>query len=81
LLHCLTGLERAIKLGWFEFTSFNLRNYEYYSKVENGDMNWIIPGKILAFSSPSDKTHDEQGVQFAQNLEQIDKSQNLCIDI
>jgi hypothetical protein len=44
-------------------------------------MNWIIPGKILAFSSPSDKTHDEQGVQFAQNLQQIDKSQNLCIDI
>uniref|UniRef100_A0A673BD39 protein-tyrosine-phosphatase n=1 Tax=Sphaeramia orbicularis TaxID=375764 RepID=A0A673BD39_9TELE len=21
-------------------------------RVENGDMNWIIPGKILAFSSP-----------------------------
>lgn len=44
-------------------------------------MNWIIPGKILAFSSPSDKTHDEQGVQFGNNIEQIHKPQNLRVDI
>jgi cell division cycle 14 len=54
LLHCLRALERAVKLGWFALSTFNCREYEFLSKLENGDMNWIIPNKFLAFSSPSD---------------------------
>lgn len=26
--------------------------YSYYEEVEHGDINWIIPGKIMAFASP-----------------------------
>ena len=61
LLHVLTGLETAKKLSWFNIRTFNIRDYEFYEKVENGDWNWIIPGKMLAFASPSPTTieHDE----------------------
>ena len=52
--HCLKGLEYAIKLGWYKFREFDNKEYEYYEKVENGDLNWIIPGKFMAFMGPLD---------------------------
>jgi cell division cycle 14 len=33
---------------------FDYKEYEHNHKLDNGDMNWIIPRKILALSSPSD---------------------------
>ena len=30
-------------------------------KIENGDINWIIPNKFLAFSGPHDKARQMQG--------------------
>lgn len=61
ILDCLRGLEYAIKLKWFDVKTFNLMDYEFYEKVENGDMNWVIPGKFLAFSSPSITSQDPEG--------------------
>lgn len=61
ILHCLRGLERAIHLGWFDYRNFDYKNYEHYERVENGDFNWIIPGKMLAFSSPSGEGRDSNG--------------------
>lgn len=58
----MRGLDYAIKLGWFDYKKFNLKEYEHYERVENGDLNWIIPGKFVAFSSPYDKTVDKYGV-------------------
>lgn len=55
ILDCLQGLERALKLGWYSMNNFDLDFYESHNKVETGDMNWIIPGKLLAFSCPSIK--------------------------
>lgn len=52
LLHCLQGLEYGIKFGWYDFRTFNVKEYEYYERVENGDLNWIIPGKFVAFMGP-----------------------------
>jgi cell division cycle 14 len=48
-------------LGWYSYKTFDVKDYEHYEKVENGDMNWIIPGKFLAFSGPSSKTTDPEG--------------------
>lgn len=55
VLHCLEGLQQGINLGWYDFKTFNAREYEHYEKVENGDLNWIIPGKFLAFMGPVDQ--------------------------
>jgi len=54
ILDCLRGLELAKKLSWFDIKKFNVRDYEFYERVENGDMNWIVPGKFLAFCTPGE---------------------------
>jgi len=45
-------LEYAVKFNWYDFRTFNVKEYEYYERVENGDLNWIIPGKFVAFMGP-----------------------------
>ena len=50
----MKGLEFAVKLGWYQFKTFDDREFDYYEKVENGDLNWIIPGKFIAFMGPID---------------------------
>lgn len=51
--HCLAGLHKAIECGFFDPETFDCDEYEYYERVENGDFNWIVPGKFLAFSGPT----------------------------
>lgn len=53
--HCLQGLEFGVRKGWYQYDKFSVREYEHYEKVENGDLNWIIPGKFMAFMGPVDK--------------------------
>ena len=36
--------------------------YLLLQRVENGDLNWIIPGKFLAFSGPHNKSRIENGM-------------------
>eukprot|EP00928_Gymnodinium_smaydae_P060091 TRINITY_DN4364_c0_g1_i1.p1 TRINITY_DN4364_c0_g1~~TRINITY_DN4364_c0_g1_i1.p1 ORF type:complete len:398 (-),score=60.87 TRINITY_DN4364_c0_g1_i1:641-1834(-) len=50
---CLEGLASAIRFQWFDWNNFDVDSFDYFDSVENGDMNWIIPGKFLAFSEPS----------------------------
>lgn len=61
ILDCLRGLEYAIQLHWFDLGTFNLAEYDYYSQLENGDLNWVIPDKFIAFSSPLSSRTDERG--------------------
>jgi cell division cycle 14 len=51
-------------LKWFDKKTFNLRDYEFYERVENGDLNWIVPGKFIAFSSPSNSRKSPEGVKI-----------------
>ena len=54
--HCLQGLQFAIALGWYNYSTFDVQEYQFYEKVENGDLNWILPGKFIAFSGPLNVT-------------------------
>jgi len=49
---CWLGCEEAMRCGWHDFEHFDRKRYEHYEKVENGDMNWVIPGLFLAFAGP-----------------------------
>ena len=60
LLHCLQGLGWALKLGWYQFRTFNVKEYEFYERVENGDLNWIVPKKFVAFMGPIEKRTPKQ---------------------
>lgn len=57
----LGGLAMAISLGWFSYSSFDDVHSEKYQRVDAGDMNWLIPGKFLAFAGPSETQRDEDG--------------------
>ena len=60
VLDCLRGLQRARDAHVLDFRSpagssaaaFDCEAYEHYERVENGDLNWAVPGKIIAFSGP-----------------------------
>ncbi|XP_063283400.1 dual specificity protein phosphatase CDC14A isoform X2 [Pelobates fuscus] len=61
VLDCLQGIRKAMHFGFFNFEHFNVAEYEHYERVENGDFNWIVPGKFLAFSGPHQKSKIENG--------------------
>ncbi|CAI9726210.1 specificity phosphatase CDC14A-like isoform X1 [Octopus vulgaris] len=61
LLDCLQAVSKALMNGFFNFETFDVDEYEYYEKVENGDLNWIIPNKYLAFCGPHSKQAREDG--------------------
>lgn len=61
LLDCLHGLQKAVQHNFLDFSTFDVEEYEYYERVENGDFNWVLPGKFLAFSGPHPKSKIENG--------------------
>ncbi|KAB0801528.1 hypothetical protein PPYR_05882 [Photinus pyralis] len=61
LFDCLKGLKKAYDHGFFNFDDFDFLEYEHYERVENGDLNWIIPGKFIAFCGPHNKTTVDNG--------------------
>ncbi|XP_037338541.2 dual specificity protein phosphatase CDC14B isoform X2 [Pungitius pungitius] len=61
ILDCLRGVQKALQYGWLDFSNFDVEEYEHYERAENGDLNWIIPGKFLAFSGPHPKSKIENG--------------------
>lgn len=56
LIDCFKAIKKANKLKFIDLENFNVHEYCHYEKVKNGDLNWIIPGKMLAFSGPHNKT-------------------------
>jgi cell division cycle 14 len=50
---CIQAISKAQKLDWIDFNNFRLDEYEYFEQVKNGDLNWMVPGKLMAFSGPS----------------------------
>ncbi|XP_061489814.1 dual specificity protein phosphatase CDC14A isoform X2 [Rhineura floridana] len=61
ILDCLQGIKKALQYGFVDFKTFDADEYEHYERVENGDFNWIVPRKFLAFSGPHPKTKIENG--------------------
>ncbi|RUS15136.1 dual specificity protein phosphatase, partial [Endogone sp. FLAS-F59071] len=53
ILDCLRGLYKALSLRLLKLDQFDVEEYEFYERVENGDFNWLTP-KFIAFASPSD---------------------------
>lgn len=53
VLDCIKGIEYAMRVQWFDPNTFDVAAYEFYEKVEHGDMNWVVPDKFLAFAGPS----------------------------
>ncbi|XP_075210522.1 dual specificity protein phosphatase CDC14C-like [Lycorma delicatula] len=54
IIDCLNALDKAFFLGFVDFSDFDLTEYEHIERIENGDINWVLPRRFLAFSGPSD---------------------------
>ncbi len=52
ILDTLRGLEKARALNYFNFEHFDIAEYEHFEQVENGDLNWCLAGKFIAFAGP-----------------------------
>ena len=52
ILDTLRGLHKAMECGFFDFAKFNIEEYEHYEQVENGDLNWTLQNKFIAFAGP-----------------------------
>jgi len=53
IIDCCRAVYKAQLLGWLNFETFNVQESEYYERVENGDLNIIVPGRFVAFSGPA----------------------------
>lgn len=52
VIDVLSGIYQAIQNDWFDFKTFDAVKWEKHEEPEQGDLNWIIPGKLLACASP-----------------------------
>lgn len=64
ILNCLKALENAIKYNWYDYKTFDMNEYEHYGKFENGDITWILPNRLLAFSSPSSTSNSDKAMIY-----------------
>lgn len=48
----MKGLHKAREHKFFDLHKFDIEEYEFYEQVENGDLNWYVDGKFLAFAGP-----------------------------
>lgn len=53
ILDCLNAIHKAASYEFFNFEDFDLAEYRKYEQIQNGDLNWIVPQKFVAFISPS----------------------------
>ncbi|XP_011337620.1 dual specificity protein phosphatase CDC14C isoform X2 [Ooceraea biroi] len=61
LKDCLSAIYKCHQLGFFNFEDFCVKEYEHFERVENGDLNWIVPGKFIAFCGPHARSKMENG--------------------
>lgn len=53
---CIRAFYAAIQFKFYDYYEFNHIDYIFYETVKSGDLNWIVPGKILAFAGPCEET-------------------------
>jgi len=61
ILDCLKAVEKAKAAGFFDFDDFDVDEYEHYEKVQNGDFNWLVPQRFLAFCGPHAQSKIDNG--------------------
>lgn len=52
ILDTLKGLYKARQHKFFNLETFNIAEYEHFEQVENGDLNWCVDNKFIAFAGP-----------------------------
>lgn len=66
------GVKRAIDLRLLKLDEFDLKEYEQFEMVENGDYNWLSP-HFIAFASPVEPQGGRIAKSFRMILDQFEK--------
>jgi cell division cycle 14 len=48
----LSGFFKGVTQGWYSPDTFDAKDYSHFCESRHGNMNWIVPGKLLALASP-----------------------------
>ena len=72
VLDCVKGLYKGLTVGLLHIEDFDIEEYDFYEKVENGDMNWLCD-KFLALASPKD---DETVIKQQQQRQMMMQQQS-----
>jgi len=64
ILQCLNALSAALRLKFFDPETFDASDFDYYEKVENGDLTVVVPNKFIHLAGPSDKKFPEDSSCF-----------------
>lgn len=80
VMSCLKGLYHGMRLGWYDPATFDEVSWEHNEIVMNGDMNWLIPNKLLAFASPYDKNELMEGWYVSTPTDLVPKFQKMGIE-
>ncbi|KAF9076565.1 protein-tyrosine phosphatase-like protein [Rhodocollybia butyracea] len=78
---CLWGIWKAMQSGLCDLNEFDIEDYEFYEKVENGDWNWITPN-FIAFASPVDQNwikRQKEAKEVAGSALMSSTSSNLAL--
>jgi len=62
LYDCLRALYKAMEHKFFHVKTFDVKEYDFHQEINNGDMNWVVPGKLVAFKGP--RTTPKNQVSF-----------------
>lgn len=46
--HPLAG-PQAVAEGLYSVDGMDLDHYRHHEQLQHGDLNWVVPGKLLAF--------------------------------
>lgn len=66
---CLLGLQMAFNhLPTLKLDSFDVEDLLWMEQPQNGDLNWIVPGKLLALAGPTTQNWPlAKFIQYAQS--------------
>lgn len=53
----------AIEHKWIDWNSFDVEETESLQHIANGDLNWIVENRFMAFAGPSSDCTDEDGLE------------------
>lgn len=67
VLDCCRALRKAIDLKHFSLSTFSIKTFAKLSRLENGDLSWIIPGKFIALSGPVSNRRKSLGMNKVQH--------------
>ena len=48
----VSGVMKAVGLGWFNYKKFDAETYNFYQAPENGFMTWVVPKRLLVLTAP-----------------------------